>query len=133
MINFKLDRKMKTSVLISSQSSAWLYLLVFSRVSDAGEDGHADRQVQQQDADLPVTVLQTRGKESRSRTESGSGTEGGFRHERLRRSSLKPVYKPVNEVTVLLSRDRRVYKDGHRGLDPVMLLHFRDSLKTTFQ
>lgn len=34
------------------------YLFIFSSVSDAREDGHSDSQVQQQDADLTVTVLQ---------------------------------------------------------------------------
>lgn len=44
---------------ISSQTSAQLYLLVLGGVGDAGEDGHAHCQVQQQDAHLAVTVLQT--------------------------------------------------------------------------
>ena len=34
------------------------YLLVFSGVGNAGEDGHAHGQVQQQYANLTVTVLQ---------------------------------------------------------------------------
>lgn len=52
------------SVCISSQTSARLHLLIFSGVSDAGEDGDADRQVQQQDADFTVTVLQARGRKA---------------------------------------------------------------------
>lgn len=39
------------------------YLLIFSSVSDTREDGHSDCQVQQQDADLTVTVLQRPDKE----------------------------------------------------------------------
>lgn len=37
------------------------YLLVFSRVSEAGEDGHAHGEVEQQDSHLPVAVLWTQG------------------------------------------------------------------------
>ena len=37
------------------------YLLVFSRVGEAGEDGHADGEVEQQDPHLSVAVLWTQG------------------------------------------------------------------------
>lgn len=40
------------------QHALFVYLLIFSRVSDTREDGYSNRQVEQQDADLTITVLQ---------------------------------------------------------------------------